>query len=30
VERFLYIRCRECRHTWSIAKPESAWAYPRR
>jgi hypothetical protein len=25
VERFLYIRCRECRHTWSIAKPESAW-----
>ena len=26
VDRFLYMRCRECRHTWSVAKPLLATA----
>jgi hypothetical protein len=28
VDRFLYFRCRDCRHTWSVEKPVPEWTAP--
>ena len=30
VDRFLYIRCRDCSSTWSVRKPTPAWDAPMR